>query len=86
MSGVERYLKQNFRTTQHQGTEGRLPGAEEAQGVGQGRRQQEKAGQEGRRRQARGQRKPARAAEAGPSAVVSADGMAPLKRKKPTAE
>ncbi|MCT4822897.1 hypothetical protein ACV344_20975, partial [Pseudomonas aeruginosa] len=24
--------------------------------------------------------------KAGPSAVVSADGMAPLKRKKPTAE
>ncbi len=40
-----------LRTTQHQGTEGRLPGAEETQGVGQGRRQQEeKAGQEGRRR------------------------------------
>ena len=49
-----------LRTTQHQGTEGRLPGA----GVGQGRRQQEeKAGQEGRRRQARGQAQARRAAE-----------------------
>lgn len=53
-----------LRTTQHQGTEGRLPGAEETQGVGQGRRQQEeKAGQEGRRRQARGQAQARRAAE-----------------------
>ena len=31
-------------------------------------------------------RKPAARPKAGPSAVVSADGMAPLKRKKPTAE
>ena len=86
MSSVERYLKQNFERRNIKELKAAYQGPKKLKASGRPPAARRKAGQEGRRRQARGQAQAAARPKAGPSAVVSADGMAPLKRKKPTAE
>jgi hypothetical protein len=85
MSSIERYLKQRFERAPSR-SQGHLQGAEEGQGLRQGRRREEEKGMRRRPAQVTGQAQARSQAQVWPIQVVSQDGLAPLKRKKPAAE
>ena len=87
MSSVERYLKQNFERRNIKELKAAYQGPKKLKASGKAAgSKKKKQDRKGAAAKPAAKRKPAARPKAGPSAVVSADGMAPLKRKKPTAE
>lgn len=87
MSSVERYLKQNFERRNIKELKAAYQGSKKLKASGKAAgSKKKKQDRKGAAAKPAAKRKPAARPKAGPSAVVSADGMAPLKRKKPTAE
>ncbi len=90
MSSIERYLKQRFERRVIKGLKGTYQGPKNLKASGKAagtKKKKDKAGDKKAAAKAAPKRKPASRPKTGtPSAVVSQDGMAPLKRKKPAAE
>lgn len=87
MSSVERYLKQNFERRNIKELKAAYQGPKKLKASGKAAgSKKKKQDRKGAAAKPAAKRKLAARPKAGPSAVVSADGMAPLKRKKPTAE
>ena len=90
MSSIERYLKQHFERRVIKELKGSYQGPKnvKASGKAAGVKKKKVVGKDGKKATAKAapKRKPTARPNNAPSAVVSQDGMAPLKRKKPTAE
>ncbi|MNZ26432.1 ATP-dependent RNA helicase RhlE [compost metagenome] len=87
MSSIERYLKLRFENRAIQGLKAHYQGPKKlkASGKAAGTKKKKTDGKKAGAKPA-AKRKPAARPKAAPSSVVSQDGMAPLKRKKPAAE
>ncbi|PTC38497.1 ATP-dependent RNA helicase SrmB [Pseudomonas paraeruginosa] len=87
MSSVERYLKQHFERRNIKELKAAYQGPKKLKASGKAAgSKKKKQDRKGAAAKPAARRKPAARPKAGPSAVVSADGMAPLRRKKPAAE
>ena len=85
MSSIERYLKQRFERRVIKGLKGTYQGPKNLKASGKAAGTKKKKDKTGAKSAPK--RKPTTRPKTGtPSAVVSQDGMAPLKRKKPAAE
>src|SRR5690606_13023556 len=91
MSSVERYLKQRFERRVIKELKGSYQGPKNLKASGKAagtkKKKTDKKGDKKTTTKAAPKRKPASRPKAGgPSSIVSQDGLAPLKRKKPAAE
>ncbi|MCY1413875.1 hypothetical protein D9M71_293120 [compost metagenome] len=87
MSSIERYLKLRFENRAIQGLKAHYQGPKKlkASGKAAGTKKKKTDGKKTGAKPAT-KRKPTARPKSAPSSVVSQDGMAPLKRKKPAAE
>ncbi|SDJ62754.1 Superfamily II DNA and RNA helicase [Pseudomonas delhiensis] len=88
MSSIERYLKLRFEARSIPGLKAGYKGPKKLKASGKAAGTKKKKTDAGKKAGAKpaARRKPANKPKAAPSAVVSNDGMAPLKRRKPAAE
>ncbi|WP_134163309.1 DEAD/DEAH box helicase [Pseudomonas citronellolis] len=88
MSSIERYLKVRFEQRTIKELKGSYKGPKKVKASGKAAGTKKKKTDSGKKAGAKpaAKRKPANKPKAAPSSVVSNDGMAPLKRKKPAAE
>ncbi|PKL97413.1 MAG: RNA helicase, partial [Gammaproteobacteria bacterium HGW-Gammaproteobacteria-9] len=89
MSSIERYLKQRFEHRVVKGLKGSYMGPKNLKASGKAagpKKKKDDKKKDDKKKAKPTAKRPKNAKREAPSPVVSQDGMAPLKRKKPTAE